>query len=62
MIRFLKESSWPKYMGRTIVFIICILLTIYGKNQVGKASGLGIMLLGLAGFILLLYFYNKPYK
>lgn len=62
MNRFLDENSWVKNILKTIVFFICIVLVIYGKNQVGKASGLGIMILGIAGLILLLYLYNKKYQ
>ncbi|URN96132.1 MAG: hypothetical protein NAG76_07850 [Candidatus Pristimantibacillus lignocellulolyticus] len=44
-----------------IVFIIGIVLVIIGQKNIG-AFGLGLMLLGLALLIGLLWFYNRKYK
>ena len=43
------------------VFIISIVLTVVGQRNVGPA-GLLTMLVGLAGLIFLLWFYNRQYK
>ncbi|MEC1522089.1 hypothetical protein P9D43_08620 [Neobacillus niacini] len=45
---------------RIIVLIICLSLIFIGQKTVGK-SELGIMLLGLAGLLGLLYDYNRKY-
>lgn len=44
-----------------IVFIIGMTLVIVGVKHIG-APGLGLMLLGLAMLISLLWFYNRKYK
>jgi len=44
-----------------IVFIIAIVLVIVGQKNIG-AYGLGLMLLGLALLIGLLWFYNRKFK
>ncbi|WP_422659844.1 DUF6903 family protein [Paenibacillus sp. EC2-1] len=44
-----------------IVFIIGMTLVIVGVKNIG-APGLGLMLLGLAMLISLLWFYNRKYK
>lgn len=43
------------------VFVISMALVIWGQRHVGP-GGLGIMVLGLAGLIALLWFYNKQYR
>lgn len=45
---------------KTAVFILCLALVIYGQKTVGKMN-LGIMLLGLAGLLGLLYDYNRKF-
>lgn len=44
-----------------VVFIVCIALVITGQRNAG-AKGTGIMLLGLAGLIGLLWNYNRKFK
>lgn len=44
-----------------IVFIVATVLVIIGQKNIG-AAGLGLMLLGLAMLIGLLWFYNRKYK
>lgn len=44
-----------------IVFIVGITLVIVGQKDIG-APGLGLMLLGVAMLIGLLWFYNRKYK
>ena len=45
---------------KMVVFIICLSLIIIGQKTVGKPE-LGMMLLGLAGLLGLLYDYNRKY-
>ncbi|WP_193747886.1 DUF6903 family protein [Neobacillus niacini] len=45
---------------KMVVFIICLALIINGQKTVGKLE-LGMMLLGLAGLLGLLYDYNRKY-
>ncbi|WP_449603761.1 DUF6903 family protein [Paenibacillus sp. Marseille-Q9583] len=44
-----------------IVFIFALVLVIIGQKNIG-APGLGLMLLGLALLIGLLWFYNRKFK
>ena len=44
-----------------VVFVISLTLVVIGQKNVG-VSGLGLMLLGLAGLVLLLWFYNRKFK
>lgn len=44
-----------------VIFIISIVLTVVGQQNIGPA-GLLTMLVGLAGLIFLLWFYNRQYK
>ena len=44
-----------------VVFVVCIALVITGQKNAG-AQGTGIMLLGLAGLIGLLWNYNRKFK
>jgi len=47
-------------MIKIVVFIICLALIIIGQKTAGKLE-LGIMLIGLAGLLGLLYDYNRKY-
>lgn len=44
-----------------IFFCVCVALVVIGQRNIGPA-GLGIMLIGLAGLIFLLWLYNRQYK
>lgn len=44
-----------------VVFVVSMALVIWGQRHIGP-GGLGIMILGLAGLIALLWFYNRQYK
>ena len=44
-----------------VVFCVCVALVIIGHRNIGLA-GLGTQLLGLAGLLGLLGFYNSKYK
>jgi len=44
-----------------IVFVVATALVIVGQKSIG-AAGLGLMLLGVAILIGLLWFYNRKYK
>lgn len=46
---------------RIIILIVCVSLVIIGQKNIGY-SGLIMMMAGLAGILILLYFYNKKYK
>lgn len=45
---------------KIIVFLVSLGLVIYGQRTTGKAE-LGIMLVGLAGLLGLLYNYNRKF-
>ena len=45
---------------RIVVFLICLALIIFGQRTTGKFE-LGIMLVGLAGLLGLLYSYNRKF-
>jgi hypothetical protein len=47
-------------MIKMVVFIICLALIIVGQKTAGKIE-LGMMLIGLAGLLALLYDYNRKY-
>lgn len=44
-----------------LIFIGCIVLVVTGQRTIGP-GGLGVMLVGLAGILLLLYHYNNKYQ
>lgn len=44
-----------------LVFAVSMLLIILGQKNIG-APGLGVMMIGLAGLISLLWFYNRKFK
>lgn len=43
------------------VFVLSVALVVVGQRHIG-ASGLRLMLVGLAGLIVLLWMYNRRYK
>jgi len=45
---------------KVLLFIFCLALIIIGQKTVGKME-LGLMLIGLAGLLGLLYDYNRKY-
>lgn len=45
---------------KVVLFIFCLALIIIGQKTVGKLE-LGLMLIGLAGLLGLLYDYNRKY-
>lgn len=46
---------------KIVVFIVCLALIIIGQRTTGRLE-LGIMLLGLAGLLGLLYDYNRKFS
>ena len=50
-----------KIIVMLVIFVICIALVIIGQRNIGP-SGLGLMILGLAGLVSLLWIYNRQYK
>lgn len=59
----MNDSIKEKLRGvlMLIVFIVGIGLVVIGQKNIG-APGLGLMLLGLAMLISLLWLYNRKYK
>ena len=55
-----------KTLGMLVVFVICLLLVIFGQNNflgaVSRPIGLLIMLGGVAGLVTLLWIYNRRFK
>ena len=49
-----------KVIGLLLVFAACVALVIIGQMNRG-AIWLGVMLIGLAGLLVMLYFYNRRY-
>ena len=45
----------------TAVFVICIIATIIGHGIPGW-TGLGVMMIGLAGILIILYLYNRRHR
>ncbi len=54
----MKYIIWLLYL---LVFIASMALIVTGQRNIGP-SGLGTMLVGLAGILVLLYLYNKKYQ
>lgn len=52
-----KVRAWI----RLALFIVCLWLVIVGHSNIGK-QGLAIELVGLAGLLVLLWDYNRPYR
>lgn len=46
---------------KLVLFVIFMVLIVIGQGTVGKLH-FGIMLIGLAGLLLLLYDYNRKYQ
>ena len=44
-----------------LVFVVCVALVVIGQKNVGP-QGLGLMLIGLAGLVVLLWLYNRKYQ
>lgn len=44
-----------------LVFVVCVALVVIGQKHIGP-QGLGLMLLGLAGLVVLLWLYNRQYQ
>lgn len=55
-----------KTLGMLVVFIVCLLLVIFGQNNflgaVSRPIGLLIMLGGVAGLVILLWIYNRRFQ
>lgn len=56
-----NAKKWLLGLLYFVIFVVCIVLIVVGQKTIG-ASYLGIMLLGLAGLIVLLWIYNRKYK
>lgn len=52
-----KVRAWI----RLALFFVCLWLVIVGHSNIGK-QGLAIELVGLAGLLVLLWDYNRPYR
>ncbi|WP_196812028.1 DUF6903 family protein [Schleiferilactobacillus shenzhenensis] len=50
-----------KILINAVLFILFMALVIGGQQHIGYA-GLGVMLIGLAGLLVLLWRYNKSYQ
>lgn len=53
--------KWLKSIVIFAVFVLSIVLIVIGQRNIGPA-GLGIMMIGLAGVLVLLFLYNRIYK
>ena len=53
-------NKWINVIINLVVFVVCLLLICTQQRNVGPA-GLGLMVIGLAGILVLLYRYNKQY-
>ena len=56
----MKGFSFLKGVGYTTLFVFSVVLVIIGQANRGMVW-LGVMLLGLAGLLVLLYLYNRRY-
>ena len=54
MLKFLKAIGW------LLAFAACVALVIVGQMNKGPAW-LGVMFIGLAGLLAMLYIYNRKY-
>ena len=53
-------NKWLNVVINIVIFVVCMVLICTQQRNVGP-SGLGIMVVGLAGILFLLYRYNKQY-
>lgn len=61
MNKFLSEHKLLTALLALAFFILCLWLLFTGQKTIG-AVYLCRMILGLAGLLLLLYLYNRPYR
>ncbi|WP_410767730.1 DUF6903 family protein [Fontibacillus sp. BL9] len=54
-------KNYLRYLVMLIVFLVGLGLVVVGQKHIG-APGLGLMLIGLALLIGLLWLYNRKYK
>lgn len=56
----MSEYGWSKLkaLGKGLLFALCLGMLILGQRRPGWA-GLGLMALGLAGILFLLWLYNR---
>lgn len=53
-------NKWVNIIINIVIFVVCIMLICTQQRKVGL-PGLGLMVIGLAGILFLLYRYNKQY-
>ena len=53
-------NKWLNVVINIVIFVVCMVLICTQQRNVGP-SGLGIMVVGRAGILFLLYRYNKQY-
>lgn len=56
-----KAAAILRVVIGAIAYLVCIGLAVYG-NTIPGWKGLGIMLVGLAGILVMLYLYNRRHK
>lgn len=61
-MEFWKENTKLRLFIITACFAAGLTLIIVGWKMVGKLTGLGIMILGLALLLTALMVYNKPFE
>ncbi len=54
-------SSKVKIWIRVVLMVVCLYIIVLGHQMVGK-EGVATMIGGLAGLLLLLWDYNRPYS
>lgn len=54
-------SSKVKIWVRVVLMVVCLYIIVLGHQMVGK-EGVATMIGGLAGLLLLLWDYNRPYS
>ncbi len=60
-MKFWQEHAALRVALMTVFFFAGVFLIIFGWKMTGSLVGLGIMLLGLALLLGVLYLYNKPF-